>query len=64
MHDERAGVVRIGRQAESARSIALVLRDPIHGNSAVITAAAGRPFTLTIHASLQPRSMPLLSFMA
>jgi len=56
--------MRIGRQADSERSIALVLRDPIQGNTAFMTAAAGKPLTVTIHESLQPRSAPLLSFTA
>jgi hypothetical protein len=55
MHDDRRGATRIGRHAESERSIARVLRKPIHGKTALMTAAAAVPLTLTIHESLQPR---------
>jgi len=51
----------MGRHAESERSIAVDLRDPIHGKTDRMTAAAGNPFTVTIHASLQPRSACLSS---
>jgi len=64
MQDERGATVRIGRQDESERSIALVLRNPIHGNTDLMTAAAARPFTTTIHASLQPCSAALSSLTA
>lgn len=55
MHDDRRGATRIGRQAKSERLIALVLRDPIHWTTALMTEAAAAPFTVTIHAALQPR---------
>jgi len=61
MHEKRGAATRIGRQAERERSIALVRRDPIHRNTARMTAAAGGPFAVSIHASLQPRSDALLS---
>jgi hypothetical protein len=64
MHDDRRGATRIGRHAESERSIARVLRKPIHGKTALMTAAAAAPLTLTIHESLHPRSALLLSVMA
>jgi hypothetical protein len=64
MHDDRRSATRIGRHAESARSIARALRKPIHGKTDLITAAAAAPLTLTIHESLQPRSALLLSAMA
>jgi hypothetical protein len=62
MHDERSGATRIGRQAASERSIAVLLRDPIQGSTALMTAAAGKPLTVTIHESLHPRAASLLSF--